>query len=191
MKDLSPITDAGSFSRNIRLLLLVAAVVMFIPEPSSAGLLTSSELRKLGFSGVYRGTVTGRVNYRVNNPPPFGPDQVRLVNRTLTERIPARRSSRVPGPLGLVGVGRSTFTLTQFPAQGNSRRVTIRGTYSGSSTSTLYPYRMVGSGVKRITIVKQGKQNPRYVMKTIFSLTERRSDGPVYTTFRGSASLEK
>ncbi len=192
MKHLSSITGSRSLFRIGRLALFLALVGLVLPELASARRLSSKDLRKLGFAGIYRGTVSGRVTYRLNNLPPLGLDQSRIVNTNLVERIPIRRTFRVPGPLGLIGVGQSTFTLTHFPAQGNDRRVTIRGTYSGSSTNTLYPTRiMIGSGNKRISIAKRGRKNPRFIMTHATFLHERRDDGVSYSIWQGRGRLEK
>ena len=97
----------GTLHRGSRLLLAIAIAFtgsfVFL-ETSSAKTFTRGQLRKLGFSGVYRGTVAGRVFFRQFNAPPLPLDQARVVNTGIVERIPARLSASVPGPLALAGV---------------------------------------------------------------------------------------
>ncbi len=156
-------------SRFFHFILVVFAV--FGPAIDAAPL-TSNDLRRLGYSGNYRGDVEGNIAIRDGS----GFDTFR-VNQGDNEQLPPRNRSVVTGPSG-----RNGFFLNLQKITGNERRATIRFYYSGISRNPDYDEDTVGSGVKILKIQRRGTSRPQFEMRLTDKLDERAADDGEYLT---------
>ncbi len=159
--------------------MLMAALIggSFVPAELSAKQLSTRELRRSGFTGAYRGVVSGQGQIFNLGTGTFNAPYA--ISTNITEPVPARRSVQVLGPTNA-----SSFALTSQPATGNDRRVRIIARYSGASADTFFGAVMVGSGAKTLTITKRGEgRNARFTMRYSNNLDVRRQSGNVLRAF--------
>ncbi len=149
---------------KILLILLLGSVSA---QQSEARLLSRSELRELGYIGVYRGTASG--GKAAWNGGTYVPA---IINDNIFERIPAAKRAAVPGPTNF-----NLFLVNHFPASGGERFIKIRGTYSGVSFNSFYGVNTVGSGAKSILVRRRGERRPTFSMKTTYRFNENAQVG--------------
>lgn len=114
---MNPIKRISRTPIHLASVLLVFSFLLFVaPESSHAKRLSKVELRKLGFTGAYRGLVSGGSNTWNGLNYTLIP-----VNQARTENVPTASTVLVTAPTGT-----NAFFLTHFPATGNSRKATIR-----------------------------------------------------------------
>jgi hypothetical protein len=154
-----------------RLLILAAALSILTPMADAAPL-SRGDLRRLGFTGNYRGDVQGNIS--IKNGSNF--DNFRVDQRD-NEQLPARNRSVVTGPSR-----RNGFFLNLQKITGNERRATIRLYYSGVSRNPVYDEDTVGSGVKIMKVLRRGTSRPQFEMKLTDKLDERAFDNGEYLT---------
>lgn len=163
-------------------LLITLAVSLGFTQEASARRLSNADLRRYGFSGVYRGDVRGFI--RIRDDEEF--DTV-LVSQRAREILPVRNREIITGP-----GGRNGFHLVKRSVSGNQRRVVIRLYYSGRSYNPDYDRTMVGSGTKILTVRKFGGAVPQFEMSLIDRLQERGIDGTgIYTVWDVRGRLGK
>jgi len=153
------------------LCLILLALAAFAPEIGAAPL-TSNDLRRLGYSGNYRGDVDGNISIKDGSS--F--DNFR-VNQRDNEQLPPRNRSVVTGPSR-----RNGFFLNLQKITGNERRATIRLYYSGISRNPDYEEDTVGSGVKIMKVQRRGTSRPQFEMNLTDKLDERAADDGEYLT---------
>lgn len=153
------------------LCLTLLAFAAFAPEIGAAPL-TSNDLRRLGYSGNYRGDVDGNISIKDGSS--F--DNFR-VNQRDNEQLPPRNRSVVTGPSR-----RNGFFLNLQKITGNERRATIRLYYSGISRNPDYEEDTVGSGVKIMKVQRRGTSRPQFEMNLTDKLDERAADDGEYLT---------
>lgn len=154
-----------------RFFTLLFAFVAFLPLAEAAPL-SKGDLRRLGYSGIYRGDAQGNIS--IKNGSNF--DNYRVDQRD-TEQLPPRNRSVVTGPSG-----RNGFFLNLQKVTGNERRVTVRLYYSGVSRNPDYDEDTAGSGVKILKIQRRGDSRPQFEMKLTDNLDERAVNGGEYLT---------
>lgn len=129
--------------------------IFLLPEPSYARVYSTRDLKKEGFAGRYKGTARGTLteyNGTVYIP--------QAATAPVVQRVPARNRN-VAGPDG------NLFRLTFSRARGSSRRVKIRGTYSGVSFNPFWGFNTVGRGSYIVTLVKRGSGRSAKVKATV------------------------
>ncbi len=138
---------------------------------SQAATLSNRDLREFGFKGIYRGFATGRISvWEGEKYEHFDVDD----NATI--KLPVRSRVLVVGP-----TSGNRFYLDQRPATGNSRRIKIRGAYSGISYNPKYGENMIARGSKVINVVKLGNGRPAFRMTVNDNITERSvRDGAIF-----------
>lgn len=144
-----------AYSRFSLWLGLALVGIFFLPEPSYARVYSTRDLKKEGFTGRYRGTARGTLteyNGTIYIP--------QAATAPVVQRVPARNRN-VAGPDG------NRFRLTFSRATGSSRRVKIRGTYSGVSFNPFWGFSTVGRGSYIVTLVKRGRGRSTNVKATV------------------------
>jgi hypothetical protein len=149
------------------MLLLIVLTSGAFHESAEAKLLSRSELRQLGYSGVYRGTATG--GKAAWNGVTYVPA---VINDNIIERIPAAKQALVPGPTNF-----NQFIINHFPASGGERSIKINGTYSGVAFNSFYSANAVGSGKKTILVRRRGDRRPTFSMTTTYRFNENAQIG--------------
>jgi hypothetical protein len=155
-----------------RLLCFTLLVFSAFAPAIDAAPLSSGDLRRLGYTGNYRGDVDG--NIAIKNESSF--DNFRI-NQRDNEQLPPRNRSVVTGPSG-----RNGFFLNLQKITGNERRITIRLFYSGISRNPDYDEDTVGSGLKIMKVQRRGSSRPQFEMKLTDKLDERAADDGEYLT---------
>lgn len=161
---------------------LVLAVLLGTIDTSYGYRMTNRDLRYFGYTGIYRGFVSGDVATWNGFQ---GDYDFRYVDQRASELVPTGRRTIVTGPTGNNG-----FFLNHSAPRGNGRRMTIRSRYSGVSYNDIYGEYMVGSGTKTIRVVRRGYN--RYDMSVIDNLNERAEfDGQLFSFWRIRGNLDK
>ena len=156
-------------------LLLATLFVLFSPSfrPAEAAPLNSNDLRRLGFTGNYRGDVRG--DLAVKDGSNF---DTFFVNQSGREQLPPRNRSVVTGTSGHNG-----YFLNLQRITGNARRVTIRYYYSGRSYNPDHSEDTIGTGTKVLKVLKRGTSRPQFEMKLTDKLNERAADDGEYLAY--------
>lgn len=160
---------------NPRLLLAFLTVLFTVAEfqPVSAAPLNSNDLRRLGFTGNYRGSVRG--DLAVKDGSNF---DTFFINQSAREQLPPRNRSVVTGTSG-----RNGYFLNLQRITGNARRATIRYYYSGRSFNPNHDEDCIGTGTKVLKVLKRGISRPQFEMKLIDKLNERAADNGEYLAY--------
>ncbi len=132
------------------LLAAALATTLLVPVPGAAKPLTSKDLRKLGFAGTYRGTVSGQSVLYNKLAATFDPPTP--ISMSGSERIPLKSEIPVLSPTGA-----STFPLSIRAAVGNSRRVRVVGIYSEIAYDSYFQEVMTNTGSRVLKITKRGE----------------------------------
>ncbi len=165
------------FSRAFAWLSIALAGLFFLPDSSYGRVYNNRELKKAGFYGRYRGTARGTVTEW--NGTLYIP---RSVSGTVTQKVPAR-TRRITGPDG------NQFSLFFRQARGSSRRVVIRGAYSGVSWNPFWGFNMVARGTYVVTLVKRGRGRSERIKATVVDRFSERAQvgGSLYNYWALSA----
>jgi len=154
--------------------LVILFVSTLLADSAFARRLSNADVRRFGFSGVYRGEAQGFIKTKDDDK-----FDTRLVTQGTREILPVRNRSIVTGPSG-----RNGFFLTLGNISGNERRITVRMYYSGRSYNPAYEEDMIGTGTKILTIQKFNGSRPQYEMSLIDRLQERAvNGGSIFTTW--------
>lgn len=156
----------------LRLLCFTLLVFSVFAPAIDAAPLTKGDLRRLGYTGNYRGDVDGNISIKDGSS--FNNFRV---NQRDNEQLPPRNRSVVTGPSG-----RNGFFLDLQKITGNDRRATIRLYYSGVSRNPDYNEDTVASGVKTMKVLRRGTSKPQFEMKLTDKLDERAADDGEYLT---------
>ncbi len=163
-------------------LLAVLLVSVGFVDTASARRLSNAEIRRLGFSGTYRGDVEGFIKARDDRK--F--DTIH-VSQAARETLPVRNRRVVTGPSR-----RNGFYLVRRRVVGNDRRITVHMYYSGRSYNAIHEEEMVGSGRKVLKVKKINAARPQYDMSLVDRFTERAVyGGGIYSTWNIRGQLFK
>lgn len=152
---LSRSTQRPVYSGVPRFLGLAMFGIFLLPGSSDARVYSTRDLKKEGFTGRYKGTARGTLS-EWNGSIYLS----RAATAPVVQRVPTRNRS-VAGPDG------NRFRLTFRRASGSSRRVKIRGTYSGVSFNPFWGFSTVGRGSYIVTLVKRGRGRSTNVKATV------------------------